>query len=406
MKPEEIKSELEKLGSSLKEAGEKAIAESAKGVAMSAKTKEIVDELLTKQGELLTEQKEMAVHIEELQKKAARMGTEDEGQKTLGQLFVESDAMGELRTMKGKGKAVFNTKTINTITSLTTGTGAAGSNVRPDRVISPLMMPGVRRLTIRDLIAAGRTASNSVEYVQETGFQNGAGIQVNEGDAKPQSDITFALTTAPVATLATFVKASKQILNDAPMLQSYIDTRITYGLKLVEENQLLMGAGTGGNIDGIYTQATAFSKPTGGYPASNTVGETVIDVLRLALLQAELAFYPSDGIVLNPTNWGAIELLKDTQGRYIIGNPQGNISPTLWGRDVVSTQAMTVSKFLVGSFGLAAQVFDREDAAVYVSTEDSDNFQRNLVTILAEERLALCVYRPEAFIKGDVTSIT
>jgi HK97 family phage major capsid protein len=68
---------------------------------------------------------------------------------------------------------------------------------------------------------------------------------------------------------------------------------------------------------------------------------------------------------------------------------------------VVDTQAMTVDKFLVGAFNLGAQIFDREAVNVEVSTEDSDNFRKNLVTILCEERLALAVYRPEAFVKGD-----
>src|SRR3546814_6282577 len=84
--------------------------------------------------------------------------------------------------------------------------------------------------------------------------------------------------------------------------------------------------------------------------------------------------------------------------------------PRLWGRPVVETQAMTAGNFLTGAFRLSAQIFDRQDARVEVSTEDSDNFRKNLVTILAEERLALAVYRPEAFIRGGfaaaITDIT
>ena len=63
---------------------------------------------------------------------------------------------------------------------------------------------------------------------------------------------------------------------------------------------------------------------------------------------------------------------------------------------------MTVDKFLIGAFDLAAQIFDRQDATVEVSTEDADNFQKNKVTIRAEERLALAVYRPEALVYGDL----
>ena len=126
-------------------------------------------------------------------------------------------------------------------------------------------------------------------------------------------------------------------------------------------------------------------------------------MLRLALLQAELAEYPSTGIVLHPADWTAIELLKDDNGAYIFANPQSLAQPGLWGRPVVTTQAMTFDQFLVGAFRLGAQVFDRQQATITIATENEDDFLTNLVTILAEERLALAVYRPEAFVKGDMT---
>jgi HK97 family phage major capsid protein len=163
----------------------------------------------------------------------------------------------------------------------------------------------------------------------------------------------------------------------------------------VEEAQLLKGSGSGNNLNGIYTQATAYSAPID--PPGT---ETTIDVIRLMMLQATLALFPPTGIVLHPSDWALIELLKDTLGRYIIGNPQGTIAPTLWGLPVVATQAMTVDTALVGAFKLGAQIFDREDANVVVATENEDDFIRNMVTIRAEERLALAVYRPEAFIKN------
>jgi HK97 family phage major capsid protein len=172
-----------------------------------------------------------------------------------------------------------------------------------------------------------------------------------------------------------------------------------YGLKLVEDRQLLNGDGAGSNLHGIIPQATAFANPAAGM-----LEYTIMDQLRLAQLQAVIAEYPASGHVLNPIDWAMLELSKDNEGRYIIGQPQGTATPTMWGLPVVATQAMGVGKFLTGAFSMAAQIFDRQLANVAVATQNEDDFVKNKVTILCEERLALAVYRPEAFIYGTLAA--
>jgi HK97 family phage major capsid protein len=100
-------------------------------------------------------------------------------------------------------------------------------------------------------------------------------------------------------------------------------------------------------------------------------------------------------------DWADIELTKDSTGSYIWVNVQEGGVQRLWKLPVVDSNAVPEGEFLVGAMNIAAQVFDREDAAVEVSTEDGDNFRTNMVTIRAEERLALAVYRPESFVHGE-----
>jgi len=383
----EVKNELSKINDKIKEHAEKAVAEHLKGIGITDGVKQVIDELLAKQSDLSAE---VAAVIQ----KAARRGADEDKQKSIGYQVIENEQFTKSIDGLKQGKGGRVSVGIKAITS---ASNSAGQAVIADTRPGVLALPQ-RRLTIRDLVAPGRTNSNLINYLKETGFTNAAAI-VAEGTRKPESALTFALTGAPVRKLAHFIKASTEILDDFPALQSTIDQRLRYGLGLAEEAQLLKGSGAGNNLNGIYTQASAFVAPTG----TSTTGATRIDVLRIALLQAELAEYPSDGIVLNPTDWALIEMLKDTTGQYLIGNPQGTLAPTLWNRPVVSTQAMTQDTFLVGAFRMGAQIFDREDANVVISTENEDDFVNNLVTILIEERLALAVYRPEAFVKGDLT---
>lgn len=385
--PEVITRELKRIGDDVKELGTKALAEAEKAGVLSKETKAAVDDMLIKQGELQARLQD----VEQKQDKAAAAGGDPET-KTIGQQFVESD---ELKEYLGKNNQRDNSVSFG-VKAITSLANSAGDGAAPDRLDMIVANPE-RRLTVRDLITAGRTSSNAIQYLKETGFTNSAAVQAGDGAQKAESDITFDLINATVVTIAHFIKASKQILDDFPQLQSYIDGRLRYGLALAEELQLLKGSGSGNNLNGILTQATAYN------PAIALSSPTRIDVLRLALLQAELAEYPSTGIVLNPADWAAIELQKDSTGSYIFANPQGNARPALWGRPVVPTQAQTADQFLVGAFQLGAQVFDREDANVVIATQNKDDFEKNMITIRGEERIALAVYRPEAFVKGDIT---
>lgn len=396
----ELEKQLEGLHAKLKAAGDevKTTAEKAlklaeeNGGKLDAEVKKTADEVLIKHNEL-------AARIGEIEQKMARR-SEDGPQraKTIGQTVTDHDDVKAFLARKsGRGSVSIPVKAI--ISSLTTDAdGSAGDLIVPQRRPGILGLPE-RRMTVRDLITPGRTTSNAIQYVKETGFTNNAAtVTETAGTAKAQSEIKFDIETTTVTTIAHWVLATKQILDDVPQLQSYIDGRLRYGLMYVEEGQLLNGGGTGTDLNGIYTQATAYSAPITPSAAGNM---TKIDIIRLAMLQALIAEYPSTGIVMHPSDWADIELTKTDDGAYLFANPQNGSEPRLWRLPVVETQAMTIDKFLVGAFMLGAQVFDREDANVEISTEDSDNFRKNLVTIRAEERLALAVYRPEAFIRGD-----
>lgn len=387
--PEQINAALDKISDQIKAQAESAEKEIKLHAKMSEETKAKVDELLTQQGELQAR----LSSAEQLVAKLENGGASAHREPTVGEQLTESEGFNAWAARAAQGdKFSMPVKAV-----ITEGAGSGADLIVPQRVPG-IVTPPMQRLTIRDLLSWGRTTSNSVEFVRESGFTNlAAPVSENPAAGKPESNLTFEMDSAPVVTIAHWIRASKQVLSDVPMLQSYIDGRLRYGLKLVEEAQLLNGSGVGLNIDGLYTQATSYSQPAG----STVESETMIDRLRLALLQVELAEYSADGIVLNPVDWANLELIKTAERAYLYSNPRFMTAPSLWGRPVVSTQAMSTGDFLVGAFQLGAQGWDREDARLIVSLEDRDNVIKNMVTLLMEERLALTVYRPEAFVKGD-----
>lgn len=325
--------------------------------------------------------------------------------KSIGQIVAESEEwkaaskMTNARSMGAVTVGSFHKANILNANPLTNDQPL----VQADRVAG-IITPGLRRMTIRQLLPNNRTSSNLIEFASELLFTSNAGPQggttspneLTEGEVKPESALTFQLDNTPVITLAHFIPASRQILSDAPMLQGYVDGRLRYGLMLKEEDEILNGNGLQGDLYGLVSKATPF---TGG--ATN---QTVLDTLLKAFLQISLQNLEASGVVMHPTDWTNLLLLKDTTGRYLFTDPHGAETPRLWGKDVVATASQTSGQFLAGAFTLAAEIFDREDATVRVAEQHSDFFARNLVAILAEERLALAVYRTAALVKGAVSN--
>lgn len=387
-----IKDDLKATGDQLKTYAEqtKTAVQASKDLSEDAKKK--VDDLLIESADLKARMQQTELLIAKLDNNEGKTSKSE----SLGEIFTASEGFEDFAAKACRGvKGSFSVPIKMAITSLP---GSAGANIQPQRI--GMLQPLNQRLFLRDLLAAGRTTSNSIEYVRESGFTNNANV-VSETVQKPESNITFELQSAPIVTIAHWIKASRQVLADVPMLQSYIDNRLRYGLMLKEEQQLLKGSGIGININGIFTQAADYLNP--GVDVQN---ETSIDRLRIAMLQVVLAELDPDGIVLSPIDWTTIELLKNSQNNYLFTQPQGVATPTLWGQPVVATQAMDAGEFLVGAFKQGAQIWDREDISVQVASENQDDFIKNMLTILCEERVGLTVYRDEAFVKGDLVVVS
>lgn len=389
----DVSAKVEKISADFNKKAEDALKEAQKSGSLSAETKETVDKMAVELNGLKAAETSLKAALGELEQHVAQMplNAAKEVIQTVGQQLVSAEVMKDIRSsMEGNKRLSVPVKAAITTVDV------------PGQIIAPTRLPGIdqtpkQRLFIRDLIAPGRTQSNTIYYVKQTGFTNNAAV-VAENTTKPYSDIQFAEETTPVRTIAHMFKASKQILDDFAQLQSLVDAEMRYGLKYAEEQEVLFGDGTGVHLKGIIPQATAFN------PAFAVEKQTGIDVLRLAMLQAQLARFPASGHVLHFMDWAQIELTKDELGRYILANPSQLTTPTLWGLPIVETEsAQFIGKFLTGAFNAGAQLFDREDANVVISTENADDFEKNMISIRCEERAALAVYRPEAFVHGSLS---
>ncbi len=382
----ELEKKLLELQADLKTAFDKAKEQTALHGAVQVELKTAIETL----------QKQVDAIDAQLQKKAAN--TEH---KSFSQELKENESLMKLQK-DGRGTAVIQIKSLADLerktTIDTTAVGSATSGVLLFDRDGGVEMQPMKKLRIRNLLPSAPTSYNAIDYVKVNAFTNAASPQVEASD-KAQAALTFTTATANVRTLAHWIPATKQILDDFAGLESTIRTELLYGYADVEEQELLSGSNSGQHLNGLITQATAYNTALDG-PAS--VGWNKADKLARAIQQLEVANQTTcDWFVLNPADFWDIALTKDKNNNYLIGNAYNTLAPTLWGRPVVVTNNITAAHFLAGN-SMKAQIRDREGVNIEISTEHSDYFIKNMVAIRCEGRLALVVRRPASYIYGTL----
>lgn len=301
--------------------------------------------------------------------------------------------------LKGREAAqVFEHKTTITESAI----GFATTGVLPiERTVGIRAEPR-QTLRIRDLLSSRPTTAAIIDFVR-VGTPLVPALPVVEASLKPENALTFTAASEKVRTIATWIPATKQILDDFTELRGFLDTALPYYVDKAEETELLSGDGTGEHLHGLIPQALAFDTSL----LSTAAGWNRFDQIGRAIQQIEVANEIAPGfVVLHPNDWWSMRLTKDSFGRYILGDPQNATDrPQIFGSDLVSTTSISPGTFLVGSGSpVASEIRDREDTTIEISTEHADFFVRNMVAIRAEKRVALVVYRPHSYVTGTFTT--
>ena len=351
--------------------------------------------------------------------------------KSMGEMFTESanykdlvndykQSGGRLRQGASSGAVTLDMKgTLLEGTGAAPGTGGALANPVPQ------VVPGVvdklfQQLTVADLILSGQASGNSLRYVVEGTATSGA-AGVAEAGLKPESTLNLSTVDEPLSKIATILPISDEMIEDAPAVQAYINGRLSLFVRIEEERQLLRGTGSSNEIRGI--MPTGNARGINIYSGGTAAGNKAVQLFKAINGTRGSALVEPNFIVLSTSDWQDIRLLTDTAGQLFgggpfvgpYGGPQGPVSTsgnqlnssavTIWDKMTVVTSALGSGTALVGN-SASAQVWRRGGVSVEATNSHDDYFQRNLVAIRAEERLALAVYRPVAFTEVRPSVIT
>lgn len=352
----------------------------------------VSNELTEKLDTMSAEYKELRDEVSDLAQKQTPMPGQGEQNKSMGDQFILSDGFAALQ--KGDAEKVrLNVKntTINSNLSAVFGDSTTVFPYQRPGVIGGDFVPR----TIRSRLPSISVSTDAVNALRESTWTSGAS-NTAQGAAKPESTIEFEQYNVAIECIAHWIKVSNRLMADAPAIASYIDTRLRDGLAQRVEAQLLNGNGTSPNISGLTDTGnfTAFA------PASNA---NLVDSINKAKYELWATGNMPDTVIVNPADWGAMERTRENvgSGEYLYGAPGTVGSTSPFGVDVVLSTHMAAGSFLIGNLRGGTVVYDRQMATVEMGYVN-DDFTRNLVTIRAEERLALSVDKASAILYGDI----
>lgn len=324
----------------------------------------------------------------------------DAGMPRLPQVKVFSSGDSQVVDVKGKSYIALTSEQRRAIETKAIPTLGSG-------VIEPSRLPVVPQvladmdLRLRDVIPIARTSSDSVTYLREESYTPGAEIQT-PGEPKGESTVEYTAQTAEVLTMATHMPVLVQQLQDWGQLQSRIDNRLRYDVRLLEESEMVYGAGGSGNFEGLLTVANTHDIATAD---DRVTSPTILDSIRVGITEVRRSGYTPDTLLIDPIDMEEVLLLKGTDNDYVGGAFPSNDAGAgfrIWGLRVVESQAMEASNgernLIVIDSRRAATLVVRTELEVLVGMIN-DDFTRNRRRLLAESRSAFVIYAPQAIAK-------
>lgn len=385
---EEIKSAFEGIKTEVNGAIESAKAESAVAV----------DSLKSELEELKSQVSVVKDAADKLEAKSNRKTMNENQVKGFNATLAESieknaDILGKL----GRGEMKHTSFTLDTkaVGNMTEAVNLTGDI--PRAYANQVYALPSRKVHVRSLLPVGSISQGLFTFPLETGGE-GAPAAQTQGSAKAQVDFDITMTNAPAQVIAGYVRISRQMLDDVPAMTSFLQARLLEKYLVAEDAQLLSGSGSGVNLTGLTTVASAFS------------GAATVDVEQLvqSIAQVEASNYTANGILINPTDWANIINTKNTNSAYslpgsTVVTTDGQLS--IAGIPVYKSTAIAADKFLVGDWAMGAQIMQRDGISVQFSEFDGNNFTENMITVRVEARIAFPIYYAGAFVYGDFGNV-
>lgn len=297
--------------------------------------------------------------------------------------FLEenADKVKGVTTGGGKFTGKMETKSAVMTTAANLTAGVVVTSYQPGMAMLPFP-----KVNFTDLVQTVPSATGSYTIYSQDGEGDGTiDLTSAPGAAKNLVDFNVKGTVFTARYIAGYVRIAKEMLQDLPFLQSYLPSMLMRKFLKAEsgilQTQLIAGA-------------TAFTTAT---------GIPYIGQLINAIADLEANDYTTTAIVVAPADWGKMLQYKATgSGQYtypgsLVVTPTGVL--LLNGVPVYKASFMTAGQYWVGDWEYAKKIVT-DGLKVEFFEQDSDNVEKNLITVRIEAREVLGIDLGAAFRYG------
>ena len=319
--------------------------------------------------------------------------------KSVGERIVENEAFKSFATAR---HAKFEVSTKAAATS------PAANSISRNTVAAPYQRPGIvsmpeQPLIIESLFPHIPISVPAINYLKEGDYTNNAGITA-EGQAHKETTFTApSLAVANVVNIGHFAKMTQQVVDDNQAFAAYINTKMIYGLNQKVDYQLINGDGSATQLGGLLKEGNYVVATTDVNKRLPATGATLFDLALAIKAQFETTYLNPEAWLFNPSLWTSLCMIKDAQGRYILGGPQSVASKSLWGIPVITSATVPDGKYILGNYTMGATIYDRQNLLVQMTDSDADDFKSQIITVRVTRRLAFAVENPKAIYSDNFT---
>jgi HK97 family phage major capsid protein len=357
-----------------------------------AKTDQVreLNDQATELGKSVDELKEIEAIAERSRRAADRGDTDpqregpvprprDGGQKSFGETFTKSKAY------EGRKQRVEAHVDVELKTLMTTAAGWAPETFRTGRVVEYATRP----VQVTDIIPQTTTGQAAIVYMEETTFTNNA-AEAAEAGTYGEAALVLTEQSSTVRKVAVFLPMTDEQLEDEQHAQGYINNRLPFMVRQRLDSQILVGNGTAPNLRGVLNVVGIQTQAKGADPGPDAIYKamTLVRVTGRAIPGA---------VIMHPTNWQSIRLMRTAEGVYLWGSPSEAGPERIWGQSIVQSDAITLGTAVTGDWQLHSELSVRRGIDVQVSNSHSTYFVEGKQAVRADIRAALVFYRPTAF---------